>query len=412
MKDYATFVKDSEPSKKIIQAWQIDVGPKVFMSMGGYPAYFVHKGSEYATYVSSDIGVGYYSPYTPMPEKMPALHAALNSPSNETLLKRYFGFYDDESIEELKDKLIRFADTGKFYRIRIQDAKKYDIQETFYMGTDAGALFTDLDAAIRQDLGQNLTYRGTPIAVRPHKVEKYIWLEETTNLAGDINISDNAAFLTEMEDSQYCAFTIPCPKYGESIMIEGNNYTWTKSMAMAQLLSRQLVSAASGGNLIDLQLLPYCPLEFGKAHDSLRFTNADGATVGYAYAVKKSSFSLYIPHAIESIDPKVESECDAWRLVSPNYASSYEFSVAKNRGINGFHVRCTYKPFTPYINVHPDYSSAGLYGQDFDDSKGLTLAGDYSLPQTTEAWRSYQIQNKNYSNIFDREMSNLKFNQG
>ena len=52
-----------------------------------------------------------------------------------------------------------------------------------------------------------------------------------------------------------------------------------------------------------------------------------------------------------------------------------------------------------------------MYGGEFGDSRGLICGGDYSLTQLNSAWTTYQINNKNYQNIFDRQVSHLDFYQ-
>lgn len=111
-----------------------------------------------------------------------------------------------------------------------------------------------------------------------------------------------------------------------------------------------------------------------------------------------------------AIDLKVSDACDMYRLVSPNFNGQFEFSVAKNGKINYFNVDYSYKPFNPYIHINPEFG--GLYGEDFDDARGLILGGDFSLPFVTDAWTDYQVQNKNYNDIFDRQIKNMEVEQG
>ena len=51
-----------------------------------------------------------------------------------------------------------------------------------------------------------------------------------------------------------------------------------------------------------------------------------------------------------------------------------------------------------------------MYGQEFDDARGLICGGDFSLPIINDQWKSYQINNKNYQNIFDRQIQNMEIN--
>ena len=52
----------------------------------------------------------------------------------------------------------------------------------------------------------------------------------------------------------------------------------------------------------------------------------------------------------------------------------------------------------------------GLYGDNFvtsDDARGLICGGDMSLPQLSNAWANYQLQNKTYQEMFDRQIKNM-----
>ena len=109
-----------------------------------------------------------------------------------------------------------------------------------------------------------------------------------------------------------------------------------------------------------------------------------------------------------SISRKLANECDVLRLVSQNYSAIFEFSAAKSGGVDGFLADCTYKPGSPYIHILPKLK--GLYGDNFvsiDDARGLICGGDMSLPQLSNAWANYQLQNKTYQEMFDRQIKNM-----
>ena len=109
-----------------------------------------------------------------------------------------------------------------------------------------------------------------------------------------------------------------------------------------------------------------------------------------------------------SIGRKLANECDVLRLVSQNYSAIFEFSAAKSGGVDGFLADCTYKPWSPYIHILPKLK--GLYGDNFvaiDDARGLICGGDMSLPQLSNAWANYQLQNKTYQEMFDRQIKNI-----
>ena len=108
---------------------------------------------------------------------------------------------------------------------------------------------------------------------------------------------------------------------------------------------------------------------------------------------------------------KLANECDFYRLTSPNFNSMYQFKLTKfkDAAIDYINIDCTYKPFNPYIKLNPNFS--GLYGQDFNDSTGLILSGDFSLSILSDPWKQYQLNNKNYEAMFGRQIQNLDVNQ-
>ena len=111
-----------------------------------------------------------------------------------------------------------------------------------------------------------------------------------------------------------------------------------------------------------------------------------------------------------SLDTKIADACDFQRLVSPNYNGMFQFK--KSRMVDGVHiinVDCTYKPYSPYIKLNPDFS--GLYGQDWNDSTGLICSGDFSIPMINDPFINYALQNKNYQAVFARGIENLDVNQ-
>ena len=142
-----------------------------------------------------------------------------------------------------------------------------------------------------------------------------------------------------------------------------------------------------------------------------KFTSTLTINYGLDNAGKEVSFTVLITasHLATSIEIKTSNECDKYRLCSPNYNGQFEFSLAKNGEIHYFNIDCSYKPFSPYIHVNPNFDK--LYGKDFNDARGLICGGDFSLSQITSAWANYELNNKNYQKIFDRNIQNLEITQ-
>ena len=222
-------------------------------------------------------------------------------------------------------------------------------------------------------------------------------------------------------DSQYNIIAVP---YYDITFIDGTSKTAKKEYS--EMLIKSMVNQLSQSYIVDVQLLPYCPIQ--RALDpSGRIVKANlqtneidiiyptGITTygTFILYLSSSSFTFDIAQSIsvpnDPIDTKIENETKLYKIVSPNYNGSFEFSPVKNFGVNKFNVDVSLIPYTPYIHINPNFK--GLYGADYNDSKGLICGGDFSLPLRVDQWEQYQINNKNYQNIFDRQMKNLDFNQ-
>lgn len=241
------------------------------------------------------------------------------------------------------------------------------------------------------------------------------------------------------EDSDFNIIAIP---YGDTRFYNGNSTFLVKGSVndrFVQSIIKTIPHADNSGYLVDVQLLPYCPdpniyatgTNIGidvssytnpsdlTDHPRYSFNNAESIyDNSFMLYVVKSNISFNITKTINvpsftgdnAIDYKISNECDLYKLVSPNYNGSFEFSVAKNQGVSMFNVDMTLKPYNPYIHINPDFKA--LYGSDWNDSRGLICGGDFSLPIYSSAWQTYELQNKNYQNIFDRQIRNLDFTQG
>ena len=131
-------------------------------------------------------------------------------------------------------------------------------------------------------------------------------------------------------------------------------------------------------------------------------------TINFAAQMKITDAHGILNPGNTVLNRKLANECDVVRLVSQNYSAIFEFSPAKSGGVDGFLADCTYKPWSPYIHILPKLK--GLYGENFvdiDDARGLICGGDMSLPQLSNEWANYQLQNKTYQEMFDRQIKNI-----
>lgn len=276
----------------------------------------------------------------------------------------------------------------------------------------------------RYTAGSSSTFRGAGTFIMKYV---YLWLEDISGeIIFDIAGPSNRYHL---KDQPYDMFCIPYPvdsdfyiKYTEG----GQEKTLTQVDAKAGLLAATGMSAVIGSaNIVDLQLLPYCPIPGVMEDHGIDCTtythtwietalnsSSTGTKLNIILFASQSDFSLDLNYNIDVADnveeKKIRSETEVWRLSSPNYAGIYEFNPQMNGGVEAFHIDCTYKPFSPYIHVHPKFGQ--FYGKDFEDARGLICGGDFSLPIISDAWTEYQYNNKNYQEIFDRGIQNQETN--
>ena len=323
----------------------------------------------------------------------------------------------------LNSKTIYDSTAKKYYRIRIEGTPVRNIQN---IPSSMPTLFNTMSSNLVRDCGdydiggvvKNIQITGTPgatsFAFEANYTEYSIYLDQYTISANVVISTPENRY--HLEDQPYDMFCMP---YSDSLKIYQNGVQLTTaSSSLAINLATQIGASTGSGNVYDIQLLPYCPVRYcimddntfdvkGSKFDLVK--TEDGKTVGVLLWATKSSFTLNIYRNIASLNPKIENLVDKWRLCSPNFNGQFEFSPAMNGGVDYFNVDCTYKPFNPYIHVNPNFKK--MYGKDFNDARGLICGGDFSLPQVSNAWADYQLNNKNYENIFNREIQNLQVQQ-
>ena len=239
---------------------------------------------------------------------------------------------------------------------------------------------------------------GTPnsstFAIRTYGAKYDVTLTELISYGGDsykITIGSNRYHLN---DAPYDMFAIP---YSDNLDILKNG---TKLFTSNKLLAFQAVMALvrkyqAAGYIYDVQLLPYCPVRsmikaggsFDIGDNVVNYitatVNESTTNIGIIIYASSSSDTFNIPANITYSNKKLSTMCDMYRLCSPNYNGQFEFNAAMNNGINYFNVDFTYKPYNPYIHINPNFN--GLYGQDFNDSRGLICGGEFSLPAISNA---------------------------
>lgn len=326
----------------------------------------------------------------------------------------YVGADDQEGIDsigDLKGKIYFDSSTKKYYKLSYEDSQQ--LVTTIIDSNKAGDnVYTSWNNIINSAPNYFISSRGAGYWEVSYSLKtRKLILSEVTQ--GQYTMTYPETHL-DNKDGPFDIFCIPYSD-GTTIVTGNDRFTTNKQLAMS-------IASEIGRNMdkfcYDIQLLPYCPFMHSTTYlgsllmiDSARFTPIKDSAGKVQYGIffsDSSSGTFDIKYKVNVTNKKMSNQVDMMRLVSPNFASQFEFNPARNEGVSYFNVDYTYLPLGSYIHVNPDFK--GLYGKDFNDARGLICQGDFSIMYLNDAWKSYQTQNKNYLEIFNREVSNLETN--
>lgn len=328
-----------------------------------------------------------------------------------TEAKAQAGFHEANEVSSLLSQMgaiIYDSGANKYYKVTAINS--YPSQATSYEVGTTGTLYTTLNGCFTSSGFTTIT--GTAdFGYTVYGAPRYRIELTEIKLQGTYSY-DIPAVRRFTYDAPYDVFAIP---YG-NFTFNGVSCSTTAAMAVAMGIATDWTGTS--GPLYDIQLLPYCPFEITgstytstdtKEYSYITTTGSSPTNVGVIFnvsSVNRQSFTVDCPIAVNNT--KISNETQFCRIVSPDYSSSFEFSPAKNRGVDYIKVDMTVKPFQPYIHLAPNFK--GLYGADFDDARGLICGGSFSLPIVTDQWKTYQLNNVNYERIFNRQIQNLDIN--
>lgn len=324
---------------------------------------------------------------------------------------------DTNTFLALNNKVIYDSNTGMYYRIKLNRT-----DYTNQISVTSGNLFNTLADNVDESTYSNVSGTSRKIRITGSagdssfrvvfQTYQYTISLEDIPISAQVTLNNNRYHL---EDQPYDMFCIP---YSDTLQIYKNGtplFRANKSLAIN--LGVEIGKSGGQGSVYDVQLLPYCPVRYCIKEDGtfdigdsrVNYVKVGDDNVGIVLWATSSQFTLNIPYTIEVNEPKVENQCDMYRLCSPNFNGQFEFSAAMNGGVNYFNVDCSYKPYNPYIHINPNFGR--LYGQDFNDARGLICGGDFSLPQVNDAWATYELNNKTYYDVFKRDIENMETTQ-
>ena len=223
------------------------------------------------------------------------------------------------------------------------------------------------------------------------------------------------------EDAEFEIIGIPFVDGEIKYLDDFDQKTVTQDKFIVLQWVSNMISKFSGTKaLYDAQLVPYCPFD----PETLNFAygnvtpielglnvSGQGTPAAVGFHIPKSKFTQIITNNnITHLDKlKDSNELELFRITSPNGVGNYDYSPAKNwfKDTTQFEVDVTLKPISPYIKINPKYNADSLYGDDFNDYRGLICSGNFSLSILTNEWLAYELNNKNYQTMFNREIETL-----
>ena len=352
-----------------------------------------------------------------------------------TNLKNQYHFNKTSNYDNylnLNNKVVRFTESNgsySYYKVTITESTgvmvyspNYSINKSVGIHASMTNLGFSNNSASDPQIDYQVFYRYLTLSYIT-KMESGTF-EGTLNTGATYDESTGKGSWVKLlaQDAPYGIFAIP---YGDDITVNGYKISKNVSLLWAQEAFRLAGGTSSTTYLYDLQLLPFCPCpgwikNEGEIQTPLNSSGGingnyfdlikDGETVKSIILYPQSqSFTNNIDFSIPVENIKIDTTCNFYRLCSPNFNGQFEFNAAKNQGVYLFNIDCTYKPYNPYIHINPDFKN--LYGADYNDARGLICQGDFSLSVMNDAWINYTNSNKNYENIFNRQIENMETNR-
>lgn len=357
--------------------------------------------------------------------------------SNKTSIKNALNNFDMpvdsyEAVFFYNGKIVKTND-GKFYRIFVRPITTQNISRFLDVSgaaptTGENALVNALSSSFKVGGAFKTGWSGNfnKAFYMQYTITKYSfeYVEITNSIK---NYHYDFRNVKDIIDAPYGIIALPFKAYQDYIKIAVNGDTNYIVNELAMEIIRDMTKDGIGGSnkIFDVQILPFCPITrllplFSGNKVNFRLTNdldASEYTIindsnnnlgTFALHPTTCKFTLNISKSLSVQNVKFENQCEFYRLCSPNWASCFEFNLARNGGISYFNVDCTYKPYQPYVHINPNFNL--LYGQDFNDARGLIFSGDFSISSISSAFETYALNNKNYQEMFNRQIENLDAN--
>ena len=338
-------------------------------------------------------------------------------------LPAYVPYAYNEDPTSLDGRIIFDSGTNTYYKMNVNEVNAQKIHNVIPAGSE---IFRKLDKAVKESSWYANETGGVDLWYYEayYRTFRFSFVE-LNDFTSTMNITNTRRHSL---DAPYDVIMIP----GDGMICRQQSITQLTqtSQEFAMEVINALMSNEDASKYIyDIQRVPYTTLpsawfkkypgsslvDIDDLDEGLDYAAAtkDGNTLGFVFFpqsinANKTITKRVIEQPSDPIELKVANECDVYRIVSPNFNGQFEFSAAKNGGISGYTISTTLIPYTPYIKVAPIFGE--LYGQTFNDARGMICSGDFSITQKSSEWANYKYNNKNYQEMFDRQIQNMEIN--
>ena len=307
-----------------------------------------------------------------------------------------------------RGKIVFERSTGKYYKLTLEATETFS---KIYPFTK-----TEVEQIVNLSSDNfEITTRGPGYSIL-ERTAKYIFTELPYT---EEHLEHKFLPYNNVIDQPLQMMFIPVLEGGQ--FISGND-TFESNPIFVQHLLYDLITKYAGDNakLIDIQVIPFSPIdgysnswnettkEFNLNTSSVKETISLNGNIIPIFEVSYASYSRKIPMEILVDDYKI-SQKRKYILTSPSGAGTYDFSLSKNSGLEGFLIDVDLRPYSSFHRIQPIFK--GMYGANFTDTRGLIWQEDTSLTQISSAWETYKRQNINYLKSFNADIDFRRSNQ-
>lgn len=287
------------------------------------------------------------------------------------------------------NKIIHNTTNNKVYTIRLSTSPQY-------FSTDlGGAALTPLIGALRnitypQNKEPSLSQSGVPFTFLSSGTAYNYTLEELGTATGfDFNFKANTRKLPKS--------AVRCVNIVSDGSITDNDIA--QSLMLAQ--TNGINSTGDTGRILDIQYLPF----------SVATTTNSDIKINTTPLIAEflDNDDLQYITTLSNLT-NINKETDSIKIVSPSRSSQFLFRPYNNDGRMEFRTKITLKPYTTVMYIRP--STQGLLINDWDDKDCLIIHEDFSLTNVSSEWTNYIYNNRNYQNVFNRELQGREFERG